>query len=153
MALKPEQKINPRKEHARSVRSYSSENSSYPYSQSEFQSRLTDDNRATVKPPGICAPRHNVQVVTNETFSLMDDTFELNYEELKDKPMPFMLPPQWERPVDYQTMTGDGALHSGQEDISTSKSDSTSTIGLEHLQAGAIPLEHISRSEQLKVNS
>ena len=38
----------------------------------------------------------------------MDDSFKLNYEELKDKPLPFMLPPQWERPVDYQTMIEDG---------------------------------------------
>ena len=158
MASKPEQKFNPGKEHTRCVRSSSNENSSHLYSLLEFRSRLTDDltdNKATVKPPGTCVPKHNAQVVTNETFSLMDDTFKLNYEELKDKPMPFMfnLPPQWEGPVDYQTMAGYGALHSGQEDISTSNSDSTSTISLEHFQAGAIYLEHISRSEQLKVSS
>ena len=154
MASKPEQKFNPEKSHTRSVRSYSNKHSAHLYSQLEFQSRLTDDltdNRATVEPPGTCVPKYNVQVVTTET--LMDDTFKLNYEELKDKPMPFMLPPQWEGPVDYQTMAGDGALHSGQEGISTSNSDSTSTIGLEHFQAGAIHLEHISRSEQLKVSS
>ena len=156
MASKLKQKFNPEKNHTRSVRSYSNENSSHPYSLLEFPSRLTDDltdNRATVKSPGTCVPQHNAQVVTNETFSLMDDTFKPNYEQLKDKPMPFMLPPQWEGPVDYQTMAGYGALHSGQEDISTSNSDSTSTIGLEHFQAGAINLEHISRSEQLKVSS
>ena len=153
MALKPEQKINPEKEHTRSVRSSSNENSAHPYSQLEFPSRLTDgltDNKATVKSPDVynastCVPKHNVQVVTNETFSLMDDTFKPNYAELTNKPMPFMLPPQW---TSYQTMAGDGVVQSSQlEDISTSESDTTSTIGLEQ----AASVERIG-IEQLKVS-
>ena len=117
--------------------SSSNENSAHLDSQLEFPSRLTDDltdNRATVKSHDVynastCVPKHNVQVVTNETFSLMDDTFKLNYEELKNKPMPFMLPPQW---TSYQTMAGDGVVQSSQmEDISTSESDTTSIVGVE----------------------
>ena len=65
----------------------------------------------------------------------MDDC----YEELKDKLMPFTLPPQWVGPVDYQTMAGDGVALNCQEDISTAESDSTSMeqaecIGTEQLQ-------------------
>ena len=65
----------------------------------------------------------------------MDDC----YEELKDKLMPCMLFPQWEGPVDYKTMAGDGVALNCQEDISTSESDSTSMeqaecIGTEQLQ-------------------
>ena len=94
---------------------------------------------------GTCVPKHNVQVVTNETFSLMDDTFKPNYEELKNKPMPFMLPPQW---TSYQTMVGDGVVQSSQlEDISISENDTSSTVGLEQ----AVGVEYIG-IEQLKVS-
>ena len=85
-------------------------------------------------------------------MALNDDTFKLKYEELKrDKPMPFTLPPQWEGPVDYQTMARDGAIHSGQEDISTSDSESEHTVhaGLE--EVGVVYVEHFSSSENLKV--
>ena len=120
------------------------------YSQSEFPPSLMDGltvNRATGKSLGVynastCIPKHNVQVVTNETFSLMDDTFKLNYEELKNKPMPFMLPPQW---TSYQTMAGDESNQL--EHISTSESDTTSTVGLEQ----AVGVECIG-IEQLKVS-
>ena len=79
----------------------------------------------------------------------MDDTFKLNYEELKrDEPMPFMLPPQWEGTVDYQTMAGAEAIHSGQEDISTSDPESEHT-DLE--EVGVVYMQHISSSENLKV--
>ena len=150
MALKPEQKINPEKNHTRSVRSSNNKHSTNPYSQLEFPLKQTDDftvNRATVKSSDVynastCVPKHNVQVVTNKSFSLMDDTFKLNYEELKNKPMPFMLPPQW---TSYQTMVGDGAVQL--EDISTSESDTTSTVGLE--QAAGVECIGI---EQLKVS-
>ena len=137
MALKPEQKINPEKNHTRSVRSSSNKHSAHPYSQLEFSPKQTDTltvNRATVKPPDVynastCVLKHNVQVVTNETFSLMDNNFKPNCEEFKNKPMPFMLPPQW---TSYQTMVGDEVVQSSQmEDISTSESGTTSTVGLE----------------------
>lgn len=47
-------------------------------------------------------------------------------------------------------MAGDGIVQSGQEDVSTSENDSTSTTGLE--QDGVIYMEVINCSEQLKVN-
>ena len=47
-------------------------------------------------------------------------------------------------------MAGDGIVQSGQEDVSTSENDSTSTISLE--QDGVIYMEVINCSEQLKVN-
>ena len=154
MALKPVQKINPEKNHVRPVWSCSNENSAHLYSQSEFQSSLTDSltvNRTTMKPLGVynastSVPKHNVQVVTNETFSLMDDTFKPNYEELKNNPMPFMLPPHC---TSYQTMAGDGVIQSSQlEDMSTSENDTSSTVGLEQ----AAGVERIG-VEQLKVMS
>ena len=105
---------NTEKEHTMSVRSSNNENSTYPNSQMKLQSRLINDFPATVKPPPAVyntssyIPKFTAQVVS----SLMDDTFKLNYEEFKrDEPMPFTLPPQWERPVDYQTMAGDGTVH------------------------------------------
>ena len=153
MALKPKEKYNPEKEHTTSVRSSNTENSAHPNSPMQLQSRAINDFPATVRPPPAeyntsnYIPKFTAQVVS----SLMDDNFKLNYEELKDKPIPFMLPPQWERPVDYQTMaTRDGAIHSGQEDISTSDSESDHT-GLE--EVGIVYVQHISSSENLKVRS
>ena len=149
-----EKKCNPEKEHTMSVRSSNNENSVHPNSQMKLQSRPVNDFPATVRPPPIAyntsnnIPKFNAQVVS----SLMDDTLKLNYEEFKrDEPMPFTLPPQWERPVDYQTMAGDGTVHSGQEDISTSDSESecTTNAGLE--EVGVVYAEHISSSENLKV--
>ena len=117
----------------------------------EFRSRLTDDfpdNRATVKPPDVYdtstfVPKHITQVVASENFNLIDD-FKLNYEELKDVPMTF------EEPLNYQTMARSGIVQSGQEDVSTSENDNTSTISLE--QDGVIYMEVINCSEQLKVS-
>ena len=116
----------------------------------EFRSRLTDDltdNRATVKPPGLyeastCVPKHNVQVVTNENFSLTDG-FKLDYKKLTGRPITF------EEPLNYQTMVGDGIVQSGQEYVSTS-SGSINTNGLE--QDGVIYVETTNCSEQLKVS-
>ena len=146
-----EKKYNPEKEHTMSVRSSNNENSAHSNSQIKLQSGPISDLPATVRPPpavyntSSCIPKFTAQVVS----SLMYDTFKLNYEELKDKPMPFMSPPQWERPVDYQTMAGAEAIHSGQEDISTSDSESKCTVhtGLEEVAY----VEHISSSENLKV--
>ena len=145
-----EKKYNQEKEHTMSVRNSNNENSAHPNSQMKLQSGPINHFPATVRPPPAVyntnsyIPKYTAQTVG----SLMYDTFKLNYEELKDKPMPFMLPPQWEGPVDYQTMPGAGAMHSGQEDISTSDSESEHT-GLE--QAEVVHVEHISSSEQLKV--
>ena len=117
----------------------------------EFQSKLTDDfpdNKGTVRPPdacnaNTCVPKHNVQVVTNKNFSLTSG-FKLIYEELKDRPMTF------EGPLNYQTMARDGIVQSGQEYVSTSESDSINTNGLE--QDGVIYVETTNCSEQLKVS-
>ena len=145
-----EKKYNPEKEDTTSVRSSSNENSTHPNSQMKLQSRPINDFPANVRPPPATynassyIPKFTAQVVS----SLLDDSFKPNYEELKDKPMPFMLPPQWEGPVDYQTIPGAGAIHSGQEEISTWDSESEHT-DLE--QAEVVHVEHISSSEQLKV--
>ena len=147
-----EKKYNPEKEYTMFVRSSNNENSARPNTQMKLQSRPINDFPATVRPPPAVyntssyIPKFTAQVVS----SLMDDIFKLNYEELKrDKPMPFMLPPQWEGPVDYQAMARDGAIHRGQEDISTSDSESKCTVhtGLE--EVGVV--KHISSSENLKV--
>ena len=76
------------------------------------------------------------QVVTSEKY-------KLNYKELKDRPMTF------EEPLNYQTMAGDDIIQCGQEFVST-ESDSISTNGLE--QYGIICVETIYYSEQLKVS-
>ena len=143
MAEKPKKKCNPDKEHM-SVRSSNNENSSHPNSQMKLQSRPTMRPSPAVYNTNSYIPKFTTQTVG----SLMDDTFKLNYEELKNKPMPFMLPPQWERPLDYQKMAGDGAIHSGQEEISTSDSESEHT-NLE--EVGVVCVKHISSSENLKV--
>ena len=138
-----------------SLRSSNNENFAHPNSQMKLQSRPINHLPATVRPPpAMCNASSYIPKFTTQTVgSLMDDNFKLNYEELKrDKPTPFMLPPQWERPVDYQTMAGDGTVHSGHEDISTSDSGNECTVhtGLEDV--GVIHVQHISsNSENLKV--
>ena len=133
-----EKKYNTEKEHTMSVRNFNNENSTHPNSQMKLQSRPTNDFPATVRPPPAVyntssyIPKFAPQVVS----SLMYDSFKLNYKELKrNEPMPFMLPTQWERPVDYQTIAEDGATHCGQEDISMSDSASEHTVhaGLKRL--------------------
>jgi len=42
---------------------------------------------------------------------------KLNYEELMDRLKTFKLPPQWEGPVDHQSMAEAGFVYSGQEDL------------------------------------
>ena len=42
---------------------------------------------------------------------------KLNYEELDDRMKTFELPPQWEGPVDYQSMAEAGSVYTGQEDL------------------------------------
>ena len=42
---------------------------------------------------------------------------KLNYEELEDRMKTFKLPPQWEGPVDYQSMAEAGFVYTGQEDL------------------------------------
>ena len=42
---------------------------------------------------------------------------KLNYEELKDRMKTFTLPPQWDGPVDYQSMAEAGFVYTGQEDL------------------------------------
>ena len=137
MALKPEKKYNPEKEHTMSVR------------RSKLQSRPINDFPATVRPP--LAEYNTSSYISKFTAQTVGDTFKLNYEELKDKPVPFMLPPQWEGPVDYQTMAKDGAIHSGQEDISMSDSESDRTKHACLEEAGIVYMDHISKSENLKV--
>ena len=42
---------------------------------------------------------------------------KLNYEELEDRVKTFTLPPQWDGPVDYQSMAEAGFVYTGQEDL------------------------------------
>ena len=42
---------------------------------------------------------------------------KLNYEELGDRMKTFELPPQWEGPLDYQSMAEAGFVYTGQEDL------------------------------------
>ena len=42
---------------------------------------------------------------------------KLNYEELEDRMKTFKLPPQWDGPVDYQSMAEAGFVYTGQEDL------------------------------------
>ena len=42
---------------------------------------------------------------------------KLSYEELKDRMKTFTLPPQWNGPVDYQSMAEAGFVYTGQEDL------------------------------------
>ena len=42
---------------------------------------------------------------------------KLNYEELEDRMKTFTLPPQWDGPVDYQSMAEAGFVYNGQEDL------------------------------------
>ena len=42
---------------------------------------------------------------------------KLNYEELEDRKKTFKLPPQWDGPVDYQSMAEAGFVYTGQEDL------------------------------------
>ena len=42
---------------------------------------------------------------------------KLNYEELEDRMKTFNLPPQWNGPVDYQSMAEAGYVYTGQEDL------------------------------------
>ena len=42
---------------------------------------------------------------------------KLNYEKLEDRMKTFKLPPQWEGPVDYQSMAEAGFVYIGQEDL------------------------------------
>ena len=42
---------------------------------------------------------------------------KLNYEELEDRMKTFTLPPQWDGPVDYQSMAEAGFVYTGQEDL------------------------------------
>ena len=42
---------------------------------------------------------------------------KLNYEELEDRTKTFKLPPQWEGPLDYQSMAEAGFVYTGQEDL------------------------------------
>ena len=42
---------------------------------------------------------------------------KLNYQELEDRMKTFKLPPQWEGPLDYQSMAEAGFVYTGQEDL------------------------------------
>ena len=42
---------------------------------------------------------------------------KLNYDELEDRMKTFKLPPQWEGPLDYQSMAEAGFVYTGQEDL------------------------------------
>ena len=42
---------------------------------------------------------------------------KLNYEELEDRVKTFKLPPQWDGPVDYESMAEAGFVYTGQEDL------------------------------------
>ena len=57
---------------------------------------------------------------SNLMFDAVADTAkgrQLNYEELEDRMKTFKLPPQWEGPVDYQSMAEAGFVYTGQEDL------------------------------------
>ena len=42
---------------------------------------------------------------------------KLNYDELEDRMKTFKLPPQWEGPLDYQSMAEAGFVYTGQDDL------------------------------------
>ena len=42
---------------------------------------------------------------------------KLNYEDLEDRMKTFKLPPQWDGPVEYQSMAEAGFVYTGQEDL------------------------------------
>ena len=42
---------------------------------------------------------------------------KLNYEKLEDRMKTFNIPPQWDGPVDYQSMAEAGFVYTGQEDL------------------------------------
>ena len=42
---------------------------------------------------------------------------KLSYEEFEDRMKTFKLPPQWEGPLDYQSMAEAGFVYTGQEDL------------------------------------
>ena len=42
---------------------------------------------------------------------------KLNYDEVEDRMKTFKLPPQWEGPLDYQSMAEAGFVYTGQEDL------------------------------------
>ena len=71
------------------------------------------------KPSGeISYASNNANVVTKETFHLMDD---LNLQELHDRSILYI----WEAPADYLTIAETGATYTGEEvEISKPKSDS-----------------------------
>ena len=139
-----------------------SEQSAPPNSQMRYRSRPTDepadDSRVTVKSTPLTgaynasnyAPNNAANVVSKETFCLLEDSFTPSTKELNDRLMKFLLPPKW---MEYQAMAGDMAVPSGLEDSSESES---TTTGIEH--AGTIHVlighENISPgSEQMKVST
>ena len=76
-------------------------------------------------------PKRTTQVITSAKFSLMDDdTFN---EELRNRSMICVFPPQCEGPMYYQTMAEDQVVHTGQ-DSSESERDNINSTGSEQLQ-------------------
>ena len=76
-------------------------------------------------------PKRTTQVVTSAKFSSMDnDTFN---EQLRNRSMICVFPPQCEGPMSYQTMAEDQVVHTGQ-DSSESERDNINSNGSEQMK-------------------